>query len=862
MADENHPQQDPPPNADDLNENVVVDDNVIMEVVGNAEPNEEIELEFPQTTNLSIQQHEYSNHNKNNYNGWDNLRWMSYAGVRKESYRETNIYRNISWNKDTTSSANSSVLPGGFSFWSQQTNKNTDGSSSNTTWLQRTLVIYEEPSLILVLKENEETDSETYTSPYIVESVIDPVVSKLQLSSLTTPSSLGEDPMQSFEIITPNERIQLRLKGTTGGGADAEPRSNLDLAQSTSRCEKALSTALCRAQLENETDGIGKHQIVLGTLHSHVLSGNIKQLQQALTKAQQTCLDVDEFRALVEGKDDCNYTPLYYACTKASYEMVQCLVNAGANTTSFRQEETGDTYLHMACRELNVSLLKVLLADTGQTNPNVLNFQVRTPFAVAVMESVEKGSNFTGKLEECLSTLESAGGKLATESITREQHYVSILASDWKAQRLHILLEHLPFRFPLESASGQRNGTSLGALYDYPIHVALLSLTDIVSTGLDSHDRMARGSLSNTLKVLFGHGFEPNERIEIPELSPLFEKLSGFNGFSPLQILGIASIKLSQLKGRLDMELFDELRILLGDIGQILLQHGARINLSIPPHERPRRPISSASFADSEKIEDESHGESTIPRNMLKLDTSEIFMSVIGKDSATTSMDQYSDLRPVVASNWTKVSDIHDKSRIPDSPKPGGSSEVSCSICWKPFGTLTNRKHRCRIMVTHVCDECSSKRIIWDGKEIRVSDGQYLLALADLKRQTTHDGREMQNAQRASVSQQGSRSLADVRLERLEAEERAQRESLFGGLLDQAASYVLGDATKTPTDDTGKQVDGMVSQLNETRNALLQRGQKLADLNEKSEQMVESSANFAKMARELRKKSEQSWFNF
>jgi hypothetical protein len=75
------------------------------------------------------------------------------------------------------------------------------------------------------------------------------------------------------------------------------------------------------------------------------------------------------------------------------------------------------------------------------------------------------------------------------------------------------------------------------------------------------------------------------------------------------------------------------------------------------------------------------------------------------------------------------------KSNLDDSEAPGGSDEKSCAICWTKFGTLRNRKHKCRVTLCYVCEDCSRKRVI-DGKEDHhVSDGQFCLARVDAARE-------------------------------------------------------------------------------------------------------------------------------
>jgi hypothetical protein len=213
---------------------------------------------------------------------------------------------------------------------------------------------------------------------------------------------------------------------------------------------------------------------------------------------------------------------------------------------------------------------------------------------------------------------------------------------------------------------------------------------------------------------------------------------------------------------------------------------------------------------------------------------------------------------------------------LEDTSEAGGNNEKSCAICWVVFGALMNRKHKCRVSRRYICDECSTKRILCDGKEYRLSDGQFALARADAdevanEREADLNARARDTSMESRVPfAQGSerlpekkpaarKSLKQLRLERLEAEGEADRNSLFGGIMGSAAK-LFGTEGEPQTPTQSDEVKGLSDSLGQTRNALLERGDKLATLDDKSAKMVDASADFARMAKELRKKSEKSWF--
>jgi hypothetical protein len=102
------------------------------------------------------------------------------------------------------------------------------------------------------------------------------------------------------------------------------------------------------------------------------------------------------------------------------------------------------------------------------------------------------------------------------------------------------------------------------------------------------------------------------------------------------------------------------------------------------------------------------------------------------------------------------------------------------------------------------------------------------------------------------------RARAQARSDRLEAEQAASRASLFSGVLDKATAAVFGENDESSK--PARRVQDLSASLNQTRDALNERGVKLANLGEKSSQLVDASADFARMAKELRQKSEGNFF--
>jgi uncharacterized protein YlaI len=347
--------------------------------------------------------------------------------------------------------------------------------------------------------------------------------------------------------------------------------------------------------------------------------------------------------------------------------------------------------------------------------------------------------------------------------------------------------------------------------------------------------------LERTLEELLIRGFEPNERLEgLVDSFEGCETLLNYVGFSPIHILAAASLEASNHKNDLGEEEYLLIEGSISEIYEFLVKHGARISLDPPPENRRivQSNINPGSKAD------------TINKNCRNIQSSKEFSDVLGSYRLKTAEMAWKSMKP--AESMGKYVLHTDKVPIEDSPAPGGSDEKSCSICWKAFGTLLNRKHRCRIARRYVCDECSSKRVVENGEEHRVSDGQFLLVQANATKEFASQGEE--NAKKDQTM-----SAAAARLDRLEAEEAANRNSLFGGIMENMGRAVFGDAEEESR-TTSSDIQGLSASLDQTRDALNQRGEKLNTLAEKSDKLVEASRDFASMATELNKQSQKGLF--
>ena len=133
--------------------------------------------------------------------------------------------------------------------------------------------------------------------------------------------------------------------------------------------------------------------------------------------------------------------------------------------------------------------------------------------------------------------------------------------------------------------------------------------------------------------------------------------------------------------------------------------------------------------------------------------------------------------------------------------------------------------------------------------EYRLSDGQFLLARVDCAKHESVRV-EAKSAKEDLQRERTARVHAAVRQSRIESEQ-TNRDSLFSGVLDKATNLVFGEEEEVEQ-TTSAQLGGLTSSLGKTRDALNERGVKLASLSDMTADLADASRGFAKMAKELK----------
>lgn len=362
---------------------------------------------------------------------------------------------------------------------------------------------------------------------------------------------------------------------------------------------------------------------------------------------------------------------------------------------------------------------------------------------------------------------------------------------------------------------------------------------------------VGRGTCSNTRTRSSYSGFEVNERFEgIVGEGDDIKCLSDVFGFTPIQLLAAAAKELKAIDlqkkkaGDDDIDTLRKLRNMYAVIqatAEVLLRNGARVNISSPPSTRLDResPPGCYSLNDASGVLS-SKSMPPVDREGLKIEGNDEVLTLFGGlDKIKASQKVYSSAPKVNAVGSLRI--LKNISSVVDSASPGGSDANSCALCWSEFGVISNRKQFCQVSYRYVCNDCSTKRLVDDGKDYRVSDGQFNAGrFEETKAIAIASATNIHSKQTGASQKKGRSRVAHA------------RETL--GL-----TWLRGEYSEKTEPNTNEKVSGAISSLSHTRNAVLERGDKLQGLADKSEALNQASLEFANMAKELNRQQNSFW---
>ena len=187
---------------------------------------------------------------------------------------------------------------------------------------------------------------------WVVETVVDPAACKLRLSNWTTATSLhereptSENPspqrhISCYELITPAEVLLLSvlpsstLRSETSLTRRSSSQGEHENADEGEESEEFLETCLWETMLSQallhsyespamQLDPSWRHQVILGTLHSHVVTADDFLLRRALEAISDAAGKSKNF-VDIDVLDECGFTALHYACSRRNHAAVNSL---------------------------------------------------------------------------------------------------------------------------------------------------------------------------------------------------------------------------------------------------------------------------------------------------------------------------------------------------------------------------------------------------------------------------------------------------------------------------------------------------------------------------------------------------------
>ncbi len=440
---------------------------------------------------------------------------------------------------------------------------------------------------------------------------------------------------------------------------------------------------------------------------------------------------------------------------------------------------------------------------------------------------------------------------------TTDLHPVHLV--QWKSAELGVILSHCHYHYPLFSGLA---GISVSALYHYPLHGALIHLREEIFLALSSTDGFTKIpseiAIVSRLQTLLIHGFEPNERLEgIFCEGNESKRLTAYFGFTPLQILIAAAMEVKVIDSSYQNDKNTEYLRAVKNIIEIiqscaktLMEKGARINMPPPPATRLDRNTPPGCYSLTDAIEDAQNARvPPVSRDGLKnIDNKHILTLLGGADRLKAPLKLFGSLPKSVDS----VGTLQFVTTSRDSDAPGGSDDCSCAVCWSEFGLISNRKHICRASGRYVCNDCSTKRLLENGTEQRISDGLYNLATFEQK--TVSGTRKTQVSSRAASIIHGASSLDS----KSASSSTSDSNRSFLGLGSSSGSSAADKKEQRSLSAT-ERITSAFSGLGQAKDAVIERGAKLEGLAEKTEALNNASIDFMKMAKELERQQNSWW---
>jgi len=212
---------------------------------------------------------------------------------------------------------------------------------------------------------------------------------------------------------------------------------------------------------------------------------------------------------------------------------------------------------------------------------------------------------------------------------------------------------------------------------------------------------------------------------------------------------------------------------------------------------------------------------------------------------------------------------LMDKALWSNGDSMGDNTSKRCTLCSDQF-SFTKRQHHCRHCGRLICGNCSSKKLLLPTTDtlklsstdsVRVCDGCFNKIKTDM---VAKAAMQQQHPPAAPSSTRRRSSAADEQAkfdkDKWELLGRSTEDAASGGpagtaraLADRAMGWLTGDTEQKQT-SAGANVQKsrlLASEMDQLKDGLNRRGEKLSNLADKTSELADSSAQFAALAKAL-----------
>jgi hypothetical protein len=189
-----------------------------------------------------------------------------------------------------------------------------------------------------------------------------------------------------------------------------------------------------------------------------------------------------------------------------------------------------------------------------------------------------------------------------------------------------------------------------------------------------------------------------------------------------------------------------------------------------------------------------------------------------------------------------------------DKDKSG--KDKVCCLCDFKF-TMFRRQHHCRMCDTVCCEDCSRKKATVEEKQVRCCDSCFNYLSHEIMRQ-----------KKISKLKEAARSTRQVHTPSVSSTSSSQvkqdtnKKALFGNSKTQSSGSGKDRDSRrhSVSDGAGSGLSGTMSTMSEAHERMMERGEKLTRLTDKSADVSNAAEEFAKLAKQLNEKSSDRWF--